>query len=80
MFTNDNGLSYNILATLEFNEADKEYYKNSWQKHKAVLLERNGEYIVANYVGEASWGFGRYYDNAKDAELKFNEVVQGYLM
>ena len=31
--------------TLEFNEADKEYYKNSWQKHRAMLLERNEEYF-----------------------------------
>ena len=79
IFHNSNGHDFNIIATLEFNNADKEYYKNSWQKHRAMLLERNQEYIVATYVGENSWGYGYYADGIKDAYRKFNSIVEEYL-
>ena len=65
-FHNSNGQDFTILLTLEFNKADTEYYKDSWQKHRAMLLERNGEYIVATYVGDSSWGYGYYADGIKD--------------
>ena len=45
-----------------------------------MLLEdiNKHEYVVAQYVGEDSWGFGGYYDNLKDATEKFNEIVREY--
>ena len=76
---NDNGQDFNILEVLEFNKADQEYYKNSWQQYRAMLLERNGEYVVASYVGDTSWGYGYYADGIKDAQKKFNEIAKGYL-
>ena len=78
VFNNSNGQTFNIISTLEFNKVDQEYYKNSWQKHRAMLLERNEEYIVASYVGEDSWGFGYYADGIKDATNKFNSIMQDY--
>ncbi len=77
-FNNSNGQTFNIISTLEFNKVDQEYYKNSWQKHRAMLLERNEEYIVASFVGEDSWGFGYYADGIKDATNKFNSIMQDY--
>jgi hypothetical protein len=77
-FNNSNGQTFNVISTLEFNKVDQEYYKNSWQKHRAMLLERNEEYIVASYVGEDSWGFGYYADGIKDATNKFNSIMQDY--
>ena len=44
-----------------------------------MLLERNGEYVVASYVGETSWGYGYYADGIKDAQKKFNEIAKEYL-
>lgn len=79
VFQNSNGQTFNIISTLEFNKVDQEYYKNSWQKHRAMLLERNEEYIVASYVGENSWGYGYYADGIKDATKKFNSISQDYL-
>ena len=78
VFNNSNGQTFNVISTLEFNKVDQEYYKNSWQKHRAMLLERNEEYIVASYVGEDSWGFGYYADGIKDATNKFNSIMQDY--
>ena len=78
VFNNSNGQTFNVISTLEFNKKDQEYYKNSWQKHRAMLLERNEEYIVASYVGEDSWGFGYYADGIKDATNKFNSIMQDY--
>ena len=78
VFKNANGQTFNVISTLEFNQADTEYYKNSWQKHRAMLLERNQEYIVASYVGEDSWGYGYYADGIKDATKKFNSIMQDY--
>lgn len=78
VFNNSNGQTFNVISTLEFNKADQEYYKNSWQKHRAMLLERNEEYIVASYVGDDSWGFGYYADGIKDATKKFNSIMQDY--
>lgn len=79
VLNNDNGQTFNVVEILEFNNADKEYYKNSWQKYRAMLLERNGEYVVASYVGETSWGYGYYADGIKDAQKKFNEIAKEYL-
>ena len=78
-FKNKNGQTFNILSTLEFNEADKEYYKNSWQKHRAMLLERNDEYVVASYVGDSSWGYGYYADSIKDAKKKYDSICSEYI-
>ena len=79
-FKNDNGRVYNVLATLEFNNSDKKQYANSWQNTRAMLLEDTNkqEYVVAQYVGEDSWGFGSYYDNLKDANEKYTEVMNRY--
>ena len=77
-FKNDNGQEFNVISVLEFNKADADYFKNSWQKHRAMLLERNQEYIVASYVGESSWGYGYYADGIKDATKKFNSIMVDY--
>ena len=79
-FQNSNGRTYNVVATLEFNTRDKQEYSDSWQETRAMLLEdiNKHEYVVAQYVGEDSWGFGGYYDNLKDATEKFNEIVREY--
>lgn len=79
VFHNDNGQDFNVLEVLEFNAVDKEYYKNSWQKCRAMLLERNQEYVVASFVGETSWGYGYYADGIKDAQQKFNEISAEYI-
>ena len=78
VFKNANGQEFNVISTLEFNQADADYYKDSWQKHRAMLLERNQEYVVASYVGEDSWGYGYYADGIKDATSKFNSIMQDY--
>ena len=78
VFQNNNGQAFNVISTLEFNKVDQEYFKDSWQKHRAMLLERNQEYIVANYVGDNSWGYGYYADGIKDATNKFNSIMQDY--
>ena len=80
VFHNDNGQDFNIVAVLNFNKQDQKEYENSWQKQRAMLLERNGEYVVATYVGETSWGYGYYADGKKDAVRKFNEVVKEYVL
>ena len=78
-FLNSNGKVYDILAVQEFTEADKEYYKNSWQKHRVALMKNNDTYVVANYVGETSWGNG-YYTEDKDKALKeYNRIVKEYM-
>jgi len=77
-FKNDNGQEFNVISVLEFNKTDADYFKNSWQKHRAMLLERNQEYIVASYVGESSWGYGYYADGIKDATKKFNSIMADY--
>lgn len=77
-FKNDNGQEFNVISVLEFNKTDADYFKNSWQKHRAMLLERNQEYIVASYVGESSWGYGYYADGIKDATKKFNSIMTDY--
>ena len=78
-FKNENGRTYNVLEVLEFNAKDKEYYKNSWQNFRAMLLEHDNEYVVAQFVGENSWGYGYYADGIKDATNKFNEIAKEYL-
>ena len=78
VFHNKNGQDFNIISVLEFNNADQEYFKGSWQQHRAMLLERNDEYIVASFVGENSWGYGYYADGIKDATKKFNTIMQEY--
>ena len=78
-FLNSNGKVYSILAIQEFTEADKEYYKNSWQKHRVALMESNGTYVVASYVGESSWGNGYYTDDRSKAVAEFERIVRTYL-
>ena len=79
---NDNGNDYKYISVLEFNNIDKEYYKNSWQKHAVALLEQvNGnyeKYVVARYVGETSWGYGSYFENLDDAIKYYNLKVKEY--
>ena len=79
-FENDNGRTYTVLATLEFNNSDKQEYANSWQETRAMLLEDTNkhEYVVAQYVGEHSWGFGSYFEQLSDATEKYTEVVARY--
>lgn len=81
LFTNENGNTYLVLATTNFNKADAEYYKNSWQKCYAALLQNNktGSYVVATLVGDTSWGSGYYTDTIKDAIEKYNEITSEYL-
>lgn len=78
-FINTNGKVYDVLAVQEFTEADKEYYKNSWQKHRVALMECNGTYVVANYVGESSWGNGYYTEDKNQAVKEFERIVTEYL-
>ena len=81
VFHNDNGKDFNILAVGNFSEKDMKEYEGSWQKHYAMLLQSqsNGEYVVATYVGENSWGYGYYADGFKDAFDKFTEKAKSYL-
>ena len=78
---NDNGMTYDVLATVNFNKADAEYYKNSWQKCYVALLQNTitGEYVVATLLGDTSWGSGYYADGIKDATRKFNQITTEYL-
>ena len=78
---NDNGNTYDVLATVNFNKADAEYYKNSWQKCYVALLQNTitGEYVVATLLGDTSWGSGYYADGIKDATRKFNQITTEYL-
>ena len=78
-FINTNGKVYDVLAVQELKKEDKEYYKNSWQKHRVALLECNGTYVVANYVGESSWGNGYYTEDKKQALREYNRIVEEYL-
>lgn len=79
-FHNSNGRDYEVLQVQGFNDDDKEYYKNSWQKQYCALLQvpHTESYVVAMYLGETSWGYGYYYDNREDAEQKYNLEVAGY--
>ena len=81
LFANDNGSTYSVLSVTNFNKADEEYYKNSWQKCYAALLQnsKTGSYVVATLVGDTSWGSGYYADGAKDAIKKYNEITSDYL-
>lgn len=78
---NDNGMIYDILAMTNFNKADAEYYKDSWQKCYVALLQNNEteEYVVATLLGNTSWGSGYYADGIKDATRKFTEITSNYL-
>ena len=78
---NDNGMTYDILAVTNFNKADAEYYKNSWQKCYVALLQNNKteEYVVATLLGDTSWGSGYYADGIKDATKEFNRITAEYL-
>lgn len=78
---NDNGRTYDILATTNFNKADEEYYKDSWQKCYVALLQNTGtgEYVVATLLGDTSWGSGYYADGIKDAVKEFNRIASDYL-
>ena len=59
---NDNGVDYKILDLVEFNGADIDYYKNSWQKFMYGLFESPSGYVVASMIGDTSWGQGHYFD------------------
>ena len=81
-YYNENGNTYSVLSVTNFNKADAEYYKDSWQKCYACLLQNNetGCYVVATLLGNTSWGSGYYADGIKDAVRKYNEIVSDYLM
>lgn len=80
-YYNENGNTYSVLAVTNFNKADAEYYKNSWQKCYVALLQNNEteEYVVATLLGNTSWGSGYYADGIKDATKKFTEITSNYL-
>lgn len=79
-FHNNNGRTYRILAVTNFNEVDKEYYKNSWQKcYLALLQSEGGEYVVATLLGDTEWGSGYYTDGIKDAVEYYNKQQKNYL-
>lgn len=81
-YYNENGNTYSVLAVTNFNKADAEYYKDSWQKCYVALLQNNEteEYVVATLLGDTSWGSGYYADGIKDATRKFNQMTEEYLM
>lgn len=80
-YYNENGNTYSVLAVTNFNKADAEYYKDSWQKCYVALLQNNEteEYVVATLLGNTSWGSGYYADGIKDATKKFTEITSNYL-
>ena len=78
-FINSNGKVYDILKIQGFTEANKEYYKNSWQKHRVALMKDGNMYVVASYVGESSWGNVYYTEDEKKAWAEFNRIVKEYL-
>ena len=80
-FYNQNGRTYTILATTNFNAVDREYYKNSWQKCYVALLQSDltGEYVVATLLGDTEWGSGYYADGIKDAVAQYTKVTEEYL-
>lgn len=80
-FINSNGRVYEVLRAREFNAKDKEYFKNSWQKKRVALMHipHSEEFVVAQYVGETSWGYGSYFNTLESAEHKYDEVVKSYL-
>ena len=80
-YYNENGNTYSVLAVTNFNKADAEYYKDSWQKCYVALLQNNEteEYVVATLLGNTSWGSGYYADGIKDATRKFNQMTEEYL-
>lgn len=78
-FKNSNGKTYKVLRVQTFNEADKEYYTNSWQKYRVALLKGDTEYVVANYLGEDSWGHGYYTNDETQAVQEYDRVVAEYL-
>ena len=80
-YYNENGNTYSVLAVTNFNKADAEYYKDSWQKCYVALLQNNKteEYVVATLLGDTSWGSGYYADGIKDATRKFNQMTEEYL-
>ena len=80
-YYNENGNTYSVLAVTNFNKADAEYYKDSWQKCYVALLQNNEteEYVVATLLGNTSWGSGYYADGIKDATRKFTEITSDYL-
>lgn len=80
-YYNENGNTYSVLAVTNFNKADAEYYKDSWQKCYVALLQNNetGSYVVATLLGNTSWGSGYYADGIKDATRKFNQMTEDYL-
>ena len=82
IFHNKNGLDYEILQVLDFNERDCIYYKDSWQKHRAGLLKRMGKdsFVVANMLGESEWGDGYYTEDKRQAETKYKQIVSNYSM
>ena len=80
-YYNENGNTYSVLAVTNFNKADAEYYKDSWQKCYVALLQNNKteEYVVATLLGDTSWGSGYYADGIKDATKEFNRITAEYL-
>ena len=80
-YYNENGHTYSVLAVTNFNKADAEYYKDSWQKCYVALLQNNdnGQYVVATLLGQTSWGSGYYADGINDAVKQFNKVTSEYL-
>ena len=75
---NDNGIDYQILDLVEFNSVDSDYYKNSWQKFMYGLLKSPREYIVADMIGDTSWGQGHYFDNEEKARAYFEKKRKDY--
>lgn len=80
IFHNKNGLNYEVLQVLDFNDVDKEYYKNSWQKYRVALLQVpfRKSYVVAEYLGEEDWGSGYYTEDIDKAIEKYNSIATNY--
>ena len=79
-FHNKNGQDFEILRAENFNEVDREYYKDSWQKQYVALLRNTARnsYVVAYMLGEEEWGSGYYYENKEQALTKYNSIVETY--
>ena len=75
---NSNGIDYQVLDLVEFNEVDSDYYKNSWQKFMYGLLKSSREYVVADMVGETEWGQGHYFDDEESAREYFEQKRKDY--
>ena len=83
LLKNNNGIDYRILKLIPFNNSDKDYYKDSWQKYRFGLLQHEisptlSRFIVASMVGENEWGNGSYFDDLEPAKDYLEKLEKEY--